>query len=182
MFVKEAVMNTVKANVVREVIREKDGNVYRCTFGRETAAVIEAPIVPPVATDIRSDVAEINQLIREVAATNAGIAEQGAANSQILLDAISKLDSVAFQATLLAHGVDHPIHSEVAAVLAADVRHCVGEGAVAARRLRELVNEQQLRAVSFARALQEISDEVAALEVITSTRVGPLHPGATLAG
>jgi hypothetical protein len=58
----------------------------------------------------------------------------------------------------------------------------VGEGAVAARRLRELVNEQQLRAVSFARALQEISDEVAALEVITSTRVGPLHPGATLAG
>ena len=79
-------MNTVKANVVREVVREKDGNVYRCTFGRETAAVIEAPIVPPVATDIRSDVAEINQLIREVAATNAGVAEQGAANSQILLD------------------------------------------------------------------------------------------------
>ena len=170
-------MDTLKGRVVRE----QKGNVYRCTFGRAAAAAPEAS-GGQAAVDIRSNVADINRLIREVATTNAGVAEQGAANSQLLLDAISKLDSVAFQATLLAHGVDHPIHSEVVGVLTADVRQCVGEGAAAVRRLRELVNEQHAHAAGFASALRHICDEVAALEVITSTRVGPLHPGATRTG
>ena len=45
------------------------------------------------------------------------------------------------------------------------------------RRLRALVSEHRVRISNLARSLKEIGEQVAALEVMTSTRVGPVHSG-----
>ena len=66
-------MNTVRGNVVQE----QNGNVYSCAFGR-TPAAQPGPVARSVVADIRSEVAEINTLIREIAGTHASVAEQGA--------------------------------------------------------------------------------------------------------
>ena len=49
------------------------------------------------------------------------------------------------------------------------------------RRLRALVCEHKVRISNLARALKDIGDQVAALEVMTSTRVGPVHSNASSA-
>ena len=130
-----------------------------------------------VVTDIRSEVAEINMLVREIAGTNAAVAEQGAVNSQMLLDAIGKLDSIAFQSNLLAQGLAHGLAGDGIELVATDVQNFVAEGSGVVRRLRALVCENRVRITNLARSLKEIGEQVAALEVMTSTRVGPVRTG-----
>jgi hypothetical protein len=170
-------MNTVRGKVVQQ----QNGNVYSCAFGRESAAVAREPVTRSVVADIRSEVAEINTLIREIAGTNASVAEQGAVNSQMLLDAIGKLDSIAFQSNLLAHGLAHGLAGDGIELVANDVQNFVAEGSGVVRRLRALVCEHKVRISNLARALKEIGEQVAALEVMTSTRVGPVHSNASTA-
>jgi uncharacterized protein YoxC len=164
-------MNTVRGKVVQQ----QNGNVYSCAFGREPAGAAREPATRSVVADIRSEVAEINTLIREIAGTNASVAEQGAVNSQMLLDAIGKLDSIAFQSNLLAHGLAHGLAGDGIELVASDVQNFVAEGSGVVRRLRALVCEHKVRISNLARALQDIGEQVAALEVMTSTRVGPVH-------
>ncbi len=173
-------MNSVRGKVVQQ----QNGNVYSCTFGREPGADAHAPgarsrdpATRSVVADIRSEVAEINTLIREIAGTNASVAEQGAVNSQLLLDAIGKLDSIAFQSNLLAHGLAHGLAGDGIELVAVDVQNFVAEGSCVVRRLRALVSEHRVRISNLARSLKEIGEQVAALEVMTSTRVGPVHTG-----
>lgn len=158
---------------------EQQGNVYCCAFERSELAPRELHS-RAVVSEIRSEVAEINTLIREIASTNAGIAEQAAVNSQLLLDAIAKFDSVAFQANLLAHGLAHGLAGEGVDLVAADVQNFVGEGSGVVRRLRSLVSEHRIRILNLTRALSDIGEQVAALEVMTSARVGPVGTGAQL--
>ena len=56
-------MNTNKSKAVHH----QEGNVYSCVFGRESAAPGRPGRVRSVVTDIRSEVAEINMLVREIA-------------------------------------------------------------------------------------------------------------------
>jgi hypothetical protein len=99
----------------------------------------------------------------------------------MLLDAIGKLDSIAFQSSLLAHGLAHGLAGDGIELVAADVQNFVAEGSGVVRRLRALVCEHKVRIVNLARALKEIGEQVVALEVMTSTRVGPVRPGAPVA-
>lgn len=168
-------MTTVRGRQV-----ERQGNVYCCAFGA-ARPVARAASSRSSSAAIRGEVAEINVLIREVAATHAGVAEQAAVNSQLLLDAIAKLDSVAFQATLLAHGLAQGPAGEDAACVAADVQGYVGEGAGVVRRLRALVDEHRVRILNLTRALGEIGAQVDALEAVTSARVGPAGGNAPFA-
>ncbi len=168
-------MNTVRGKVVQQ----QHGNVYSCTFGRDAAEAAQDPVARSVVADIRSEVAEINTLIREIAGTNANVAGQGAVNSQMLLDAIGKLDSIAFQSNLLAHGLAHGLAGDGIELVANDVQNFVAEGSGVVRRLRALVCEHKVRISNLGRALKEIGDQVAALEVMTSTRVGPVHSNVT---
>jgi len=163
-------MNTVRGKVVQQ----QNGNVYSCAFGRPSAVAPE-PVPRSVVADIRSEVAEINMLIREIAGTHASVAEQGAVNAQVLLDAIGKLDSIAFQSNLLAHGLAHGLAGDGIELVANDVQNFVAEGSGVVRRLRALVCEHKVRISNMARALADIGEQVAALEVMTSTRVGPVH-------
>jgi hypothetical protein len=168
-------MSTVRGKVVQQ----QHGNVYSCVFGRESAAGSQHGAQHggrSVVADIRSEVAEINTLIREIASTNTGIAEQGSVNSQMLLDAIGKLDSIAFQSNLLAHGLAHGLAGDGIELVADDVQTFVAEGSGVVRRLRALVHEHKVRIANLARSLKEIGEQVAALEVMTSTRVGPVRP------
>lgn len=164
-------MSTVRGRVVQQ----QHGNVYSLVFARESAAAAHDPVARSVVADIRSEVAEINTLIREIATANAAVAEQGAVNSQLLLDAISKLDSIAFQSNLLAHGLAHGLAGDGIELVANDVQNFVAEGSGVVRRLRALVCEHRVRIGNLARALKEIGEQVAALEVMTSTRVGPVQ-------
>jgi hypothetical protein len=170
-------MSTVRGKVVQQ----QHGNVYSCVFGRATDADSRHGAQHgggrSVVADIRSEVAEINTLIREIASTNTGIAEQGAVNSQLLLDAIGKLDSIAFQSNLLAHGLAHGLAGDGIELVAEDVQTFVAEGSGVVRRLRSLVHEHKVRIANLSRALKEIGDQVASLEVMTSTRVGPVRSG-----
>jgi hypothetical protein len=168
-------MSTVRGRVVQQ----QHGNVYSLVFGRESAAAVHDPVARSVVADIRSEVAEINTLIREIAGANAAVAEQGAVNSQLLLDAISKLDSIAFQSNLLAHGLAHGLAGDGIELVANDVQNFVAEGSGVVRRLRALVCEHKVRIGNLARALKEIGEQVAALEVMTSTRVGPVQSTTT---
>lgn len=170
-------MNTVRSKVVQQ----QHGNVYSCTFGRDATGAAQDPVARSVVADIRSEVAEINTLIREIAGTNANVAGQGAANSQMLLDAIGKLDSIAFQSNLLAHGLAHGLAGDGIELVANDVQNFVAEGSGVVRRLRALVCEHKVRISNLGRALKEIGDQVAALEVMTSARVGPVHSNVTAA-
>jgi hypothetical protein len=170
-------MSTVRGKVVQQ----QNGNVYSCAFGREPTDSEHDLVARSVVADIRSEVAEINTLIREIAGTNASVAEQGAFNSQMLLDAISKLDSIAFQSSLLAQGLAHGLAGDGIELVASDVQTFVAEGSGVVRRLRALVCEQKVRIANLARALKEIGDQVVALEVMTSTRVGPVRSGNPLA-
>ncbi len=168
-------------NVRSKVVQEQRGNVYSCVFGRDAvAAAAHDPAARSVVADIRSEVAEINTLIREIAGTNASVAEQDAVNSQLLLAAIGKLDSIAFQSNLLAHGLAHGLAGDGIELVANDVQHFVAEGSGVVRRLRALVCEHKVRIGNLARALKEIGEQVAALEVMTSTRVGPVQTNATV--
>lgn len=164
-------MSTVRS----KVIQQQHGNVYSLAFGREAPESRHDPVSRSVVADIRSEVAEINMLIREIAGTNAAVAEQGAVNSQLLLDAIGKLDSIAFQSNLLAHGLAHGLAGDGIELVASDVQNFVAEGSGVVRRLRALVCEHKVRIGNLARALKEIGEQVAALEVMTSTRVGPVQ-------
>ena len=170
-------MNTNRGKVVQH----QDGNVYSCVFGRGPGDTRRDGPTRSVVTDIRSEVAEINMLVRESAGTNAAVAEQGAVNSQMLLDAIGKLDSIAFQSNLLAQGLAQGLAGNGIELVATDVQNFVAEGSGVVRRLRALVCENRVRITNLARALKEIGEQVAALEVMTSTRVGPVRNG-TAAG
>ncbi len=171
-------MNTSKS----KAIHHQEGNVYSCVFGREPAASGRPGRARSVVADIRSEVAEINTLVREIAGTNAAVAEQGAVNSQMLLDAIGKLDSIAFQSNLLAQGLAHGLAGDGIELVATDVQNFVAEGSGVVRRLRALVCENRVRITNLARSLKEIGEQVAALEVMTSTRVGPVRNGTNDAG
>jgi len=171
-------MSTVRGRVVQQ----QHGNVYSLSFGRDAAEATHETAARSVVADIRSEVAEINTLIREIAGANASVAEQSAINSQMLLDAISKLDSIAFQSNLLAHGLAHGLAGDGIELVANDVQTFVAEGSGVVRRLRALVCEHKVRISNLARALKEIGEQVEAIEVMTSTRVGPVQAAATLAG
>jgi len=168
-------MSAIKGRVVSL----SQGNVYRCEFGRAEAAGAEPQEsdVHVVVAEIRSEVAEINTLIREISGTNDATTEQSAVNSQTLLDAIAKLDSIAFQSNLLAHGLSRGIAGNGLELVAIDVQHFVGEGAGVVRRLRALVSEHRNRLVNLSRALREIGEQVAVLETMTSSRVMPVSAG-----
>ena len=146
-----------------KVVQQQSGNVYSCVFGRETAPSARESAARSVVADIRIEVAEINTLVREIAGTNASIAEQGAVNSQLLLDAISKLDSIAFQSNLLAHGLAHGLAGDGIDLIASDVQNFVTEGSGVVRRLRALVCEHKVRIANLSRALKEIGEQVVAL-------------------
>ena len=117
-------MNTNRGKVVQH----QDGNVYSCVFGRGPGDTRRDGPTRSVVTDIRSEVAEINMLVREIAGTNAAVAEQGAVNSQMLLDAIGKLDSIAFQSNLLAQGLAQGLAGNGIELVATDVQNFVAEG------------------------------------------------------
>ena len=161
-----------------KVVQQQDGNVYSCAFGRARADAAPAADARAAVADIRSEVAEINMLIREIAGANASIAGQSVANSQMLLDAVAKLDSIAFQANLLAHGLARGLAGDGIDLVAADVQSVVAEGSGVVRRLRALVCEHKIRIANLARALSEIGERVVALEAMTSARVGPVQPTA----
>jgi len=174
---QEPAMSAVRGKVVQQ----QNGNVYSCVFGRETAPRQADTGARSVVADIRSEVAEINTLIREIAGTNSSVSEQASVNSQMLLDAIGKLDSIAFQSNLLAHGLAHGLAGDGIELVADDVQTFVAEGSGVVRRLRSLVCEHKVRMVNLARSLKEIGEQVAALEVMTSTRVGPVRSGVPVA-
>jgi hypothetical protein len=154
-------------------VKGAQGNVIFCDFGadRRSAENPGGDIGTGLAA-IKSAVAEIHTVSRDILSTNLAVSQYQSENSRLLLDAVGRLDDVAFQSQLLTRktGRDNNRQLELAA---ADAQRLASAGVAAAYWLRALVAEQKGRMMSTARVLQEIAEQVGALEALTRVCLEP---------
>jgi hypothetical protein len=148
------------------MVKGAQGNVIFCEFGAVCGEAENA--ADALGTDlvaIKSAIAEIHMVSRDILSANLAVTQYDQENSRLLLDAVGRLDNVAFQSGLLTGnaGRDESRQLERAA---ADAQRLASAGVAAAYWLRTLVAEQKGRMMSTARTLREIAEQVNALEAL----------------
>jgi len=163
-------MRTVKGGTVKS----EQGNVIFCEFGAACRSAENSG--GDIGTDlaaIKSAVAEIHMVSRDILSANLAVSQYESENSRLLLDAVGRLDNVAFQSGLLTGNTGRDENRQLERA-AADAQRLASAGVAAAYWLRTLVAEQKGRMMSTARALQEITEQVGALEALMYMCLEPM--------